>query len=113
MLHILCCGFTTEIRRVMVDRSPMMLGEFKKKLFFQSSWEDYPKTPTDRCLDCLGWREIATALKDARVVSSHISKITAQLAVGFCLCRTSDLSIPKDGIGGTPNTQHVSDPDPS
>ena len=34
MLHILCCGFTTEIRRVMVDRSPMMLGEFKEKLFF-------------------------------------------------------------------------------
>jgi hypothetical protein len=34
MLHILCCGFTTEIRRVMVDRSPMMLGEFKRKHFF-------------------------------------------------------------------------------
>lgn len=49
--------FITEITRVMMDRSPVRIC-----VFVQSPWEDYPKTPTDICLDCLGWLEIATVL---------------------------------------------------
>lgn len=110
MLHILCCGFTTEIRRVMVDRSPMMLGEFKRKHFFSIPMGRLSKNTYRYMFGLFG---MARNCHCSERCSSRISKITAQLAVGFCLCRTSDLSIPKDGIGGTPNSQHVSDPDPS
>ena len=159
MLHILCCGFTIEIRRVMMDRSPV---QKKTCIFFNPHGKIIPKNLqiyplviqhshgkwsiyrwftyekwwfsmamlNNQCVYMFGMGgNCHCSLKDARVVSSRTSKITAQLGskcVGpqirafrnasfvnmtgrfhFCPKRRDRA---KDG--GTPNS-HVSDPDPS